>query len=69
MLRGDKTFPWRFQPGVQNARLDRPLRQWSVDFFEEIGNVATVIDVAGRIKKAADAISDHLHLPLDERRG
>jgi 3-dehydroquinate dehydratase-1 len=30
--------------------------EWRVDFFEEIGNVATVIDVGGRIKKAAGAI-------------
>jgi 3-dehydroquinate dehydratase-1 len=30
--------------------------EWRVDFFEDIGDSATVIDVAGRIKKAAGAI-------------
>jgi 3-dehydroquinate dehydratase I len=30
--------------------------EWRVDFFEEIGTLATVIDVAGRIKQAAGAI-------------
>ena len=32
------------------------LLEWRVDFFEAIGNAATVIEVAGRIRKAAGAI-------------
>ncbi len=32
------------------------LLEWRVDFFEAIGSAATVIEVAGRIKKAAGAI-------------
>ncbi len=32
------------------------LLEWRVDFFEAIGNAVTVIEVAGRIRKAAGAI-------------
>jgi 3-dehydroquinate dehydratase-1 len=32
------------------------LIEWRVDFFEEVGNTATVIEVAGQIKQAAGAI-------------